>query len=154
MQPDATAVLNGVKQIIFNILLPELQTEQARQQAMYTGLLLDHVIARWEIEGGLLLEERAELRALLTQALAVLGDGGELGPRVRAALEGAAGSGASPRAMDTANERMRTLVPALARALPQDGGERILELDAAMRAYIRNQHRRDQQIVQVGGLAW
>jgi hypothetical protein len=149
MQPGATEVLNGIKQIIFNILLPELQTEQARQQAMYSSLLLDHVIARWEIEGALLLEERAELRALLTQALTVVDD-----PGIREALAASSETPSAPKALDAENDRMRRLVPALARALPADGGERVLELDAAIRAYIRNQHRRDQAIVQVGGLAW
>jgi len=150
MRPDGPEVLNGIKQIIFNILLPELQTEQARAQAMYSTLLLDHVIARWEIEGGTLLEERAELRALLTQALTVFGTD----ERVRAALDGSLSPATSPRALDAENERMRSLVPALARELPHTGSEEVLELDGAIRAYIRNQHRRDQQIVQVGGLAW
>jgi hypothetical protein len=154
MQPDATAVLNGIKQIIFSILLPELQTDQARQQAMYSGLLLDHVIARWDIEAALLIEERTELRGLLTQALAVLGDGGEIGPRLRTALDAPTATSAGPRALDAENERMRNLVPALARSLPERRDERLLELDAAIRAYDRNQHRRDQQIVQVGGLPW
>ena len=150
MRPDGPEVLNGIKQIIFNILLPELQTEQARAQAMYSTLLLDHVIARWEIEGGLLLEERAELRALLTQALRVFGND----ERVRGALEASISPATAPRALDAENERMRSLVPALARELPKTGSEEVLELDGAIRAYIRNQHRRDQQIVQVGGLAW
>lgn len=154
MQPGAGEVLNGVKQIIFSILLPELQTEQARQQAMYASLLLDHVVARWDIEGPLLLEERAELRALLTQALAVLGDTGGLAPRMREALEAAPLATAGPRTLDAENERMRSLVPALARAVWGTRDERLLELDGAVRAYTRNQHRRDQQIVQVGGLAW
>jgi hypothetical protein len=149
MQPGATEVLNGIKQNIFNILLPELQTEQARQQAMYSSLLLDHVIARWEIEGALLLEERAELRALLTQALTVVDD-----PGIREALAGSSEAPSGPKALDAENDRMRRLLPALTRTLPADGGERVLELDAAIRAYIRNQHRRDQAIVQVGGLAW
>ncbi len=154
MQPGASEVLNGVKQIIFSILLPELQTEQARQQAMYASLLLDHVVARWDIEGPLLLEERAELRALLTQALAVLGDTGGLASRMREALEAAQLTTAGPRTLDAENERMRSLVPALARAAWATKDERLLELDGAVRAYTRNQHRRDQQIVQVGGLAW
>ena len=49
---------------------------------------------------------------------------------------------------------MRRLVPMLARLLPLTTDERVLELDAAIRAYIRNQHRRDQAIVQVGALGW
>ena len=150
MKPDAIEVINGIKQIIFNILLPELQSEQARGQVMYSAILLDHVIARLEIEPALLLEERAELRALLTQARAVLGDDA----RVREALAASHEVPPSPRALDLANDHMRTLVPALARELPGRSGEAVEELDAAIRAYIRNQHRRDQQIVQVGGLAW
>lgn len=150
MKPDAIEVINGIKQIIFNILLPELQSEQARGQVMYSAILLDHVIARLEIEPALLLEERAELRALLTRARAVLGDDARLGEALAASHE----VPPSPRALDLANDRMRTLVPALARELPSNGGEAVEELDAAIRAYIRNQHRRDQQIVQVGGLAW
>lgn len=154
MQPGATEVLNGVKQLIFTILLPELQTDQARQQAMFAGLLLDHVAARWEIEGPLLLEERAELRALMTQALAVPGESGGLAPRVREALEASKTTTGSPRTIDAENERMRSLVPALARIVWGTTDERLLELEGAVRAYTRNQHRRDQQIVQVGGLAW
>jgi len=150
MRPDAPEVLNGIKQIIFNILLPELQSEQARAQAMYSTLLLDHVIARWEIEGGLLLEERAELRALLTQAIAVFGND----ERIRMALDAAATPSPAPRVLDAENERMRSLVPALARELPDNSDAAVLELDGAIRAYVRNQHRRDQQIVQVGGLSW
>jgi hypothetical protein len=153
MQPGAIEVLNGVKNIILTILVPELQTEQARGQAMYSSLLIDHVIARWEIEGPLLLEERAELRALLTQAVGVLQ--GEFAPRLRAALAATESAPASPRALAAENDRMRTLVPAMARALPPDGDDEcVMELDAAIRAYIRNQHRRDQAIVQVGALAW
>jgi hypothetical protein len=154
MQPGASEVLNGVKQIIFNVLLPELQTEQARQQAMYATLLLVHVAARWDIEGPLLLEERAELRALMTQALSVLGEAGGLAPRLREGLEAAQATTAGPRALDAENERMRSLVPALAREVWGTKDERLLELDAAVRAYARNQHRRDQKIVEVGGLAW
>ena len=150
MQPGPVELLNGIRQIIFNIFVPELQSEQARQQAMYSGLLIDHLIVRWEIEGPLLLEERAELRTLLTRGLAVLGED----PGLRAALETANPSPAAPRALEAENERMRKLVPAMARALPDSGEEPVLELDAAIRAYIRNQHRRDQQIVQVGALAW
>ncbi len=153
MQPGAIEVLNGVKNIILNVFVPELQTEQARGQAMYSTLLIDHVIARWEIESPLLLEERGELRALLTQALSVLGE--EFGPRLRAALEAAESASAGPRALAAENDRMRTLVPAMARALPASSDdERVMELDGALRTYIRNQHRRDQAIVQVGGLAW
>ncbi len=154
MQPGATEVLNGVKQLIFTILLPELQTDQARQQAMYAGLLLDHVAARWEIEGPLLLEERAELRALLRQALTVLGEAGGLAPRLREALEATGGNTGGPRTLDAENERMRSLVPALARITWGTTDEHLLELDGAVRAYTRNQHRRDQQIVQVGAVAW
>ena len=154
MQPGASEVLNGVKQILFTILLPELQTEQARQQAMYATLLLDHVVARWDIEGPLLLEERAELRALMTQALATLGEAGGLAPRLREALEAAQTVTAGPRTLDSENERMRSLVPALAREVWETRDEQLLELDGAIRAYTRNQHRRDQQIVAVGGLAW
>ncbi|MBI1816332.1 MAG: hypothetical protein HYR72_15245 [Deltaproteobacteria bacterium] len=150
MQPGATELLIGIKNIIFNILLPELQSEQARGQVMYSSVLIDHLIARWEIEGPLLLEERAELRALLTQALAVLGDDA----RIDEALAAASDTVAGPRALAAANERMRTLVPALARALPPEGAARVQELAATIRAYIRNQHRRDQQLVAVGGLEW
>jgi hypothetical protein len=153
MQPGAPAVLTGVKQIIFNLLVPELQSEQARGQAMYSALLIDHVIARWEIEVPLLLEERAELRALLTQALTVIGGNGTLVPRIREALEATASVSGGPRAIDAGNERMRSLVPVIARSLPS-GGEAALELDAAVRAYIRNQHRRDCEIVAVGEVAW
>ena len=153
MQPGASEVVTGVKQIIFNVLLPELQTEQARQQAMYASLLLDHVVARWDLEAPLLLEERAELRALLTQALAG-GDPAGLASRIREALDAAQLTTAGPRALDAENERMRSLVPALARAVWATTDERWLELDAAIRAYTRNQHRRDQQIVQVGAVAW
>ena len=154
MQPGATEVLNGVKGILLNMLLPQLQTDQSRQQAMYASLLIEHVIARWEIEGPLLLEERAELRALTMQALAVLGDGSGLAPRLRAALPTTDAAPAGPRAIEAENERMRSLVPALAREVCGGREERLLELDGAVRAYTRNQHHRDQQIVQVGGLAW
>ena len=153
MQPGATELLNGIKHIIFNIFVPELQTEQARAQAMYASVLIEHLIARWEIEVPLLLEERAELRTLLTQALPVIADG--LGPRVREALAGSESAGGGPKAIDGENERMRTLVPAIHRALPgQSDDPQIMELDGAIRAYIRNQHRRDKAFVQVGELAW
>lgn len=153
MQPGATELLNGIKHIIFEIFVPELQTEQARAQAMYSSVLIEHLIARWEIEMPLLLEERAELRALLTQALGVVGD--QFGPRAQAALAGSESIGGGPKAIDAENERMRTLVPAIHRALPVAPDDpRVMELDATIRAYIRNQHRRDQAIVQVGGLAW
>ena len=151
MQPGVTELLTGIKQTIVNALLPELQSEQARGQAMYTIVLIDHLIARWDIEGSLLLEERSELRAVLTQALDTLGED----PRLRGALEAARSDAAGPRALDAENERMRSLVPALARDLPAGSNDpRILELDAAIRRYIRQQHRRDQQIVQVGALGW
>ena len=153
MQPGATELLNGIKNILFNVLLPELQTEQARAQAMYSSVLIEHLVARWEIEVPLLLDERAELRGLLTEALAVVGD--EFGSRLREALAGSENTGGGPKAIDAQNERMRTLVPVIHRVLPVDGDDpRIMDLDAAIRAYIRNQHRRDEAIVQVGGLAW
>lgn len=153
MQPGATELLNGIKHIIFNIFVPELQTEQARAQAMYSSVLIDHLIARWEIEVPLLLEERVELRMLLTQALPVVAD--EIGPRVREALDGSENTNGGPKAIDAENERMRSLVPAIHRALPtQSELPRALELEASIRAYIRNQHRRDQAMVQVGELAW
>jgi hypothetical protein len=153
MQPGATELLNGIKQIIFNIFVPELQTEQARAQAMYSSVLIEHLIARWEIEVPQLLEERAELRALLTQALAVVAD--EFGPRIREALAAAESGGGGPKSINAENERMRALVPAIARALPPDSAAHpMMELDAAIRSYIRNQHRRDQAMVLVGGLAW
>jgi hypothetical protein len=154
MQPGATEVLNGVKQIIFNVLFPELHTEQARQQAMYSSLLIDHVIARWEAEPQLLVEERTELRALLGQALTVIGETHDLAPLLREALEASANPPVGPRAMADQNEAMRRLVPDLARALPDESDERTLELDGAIRAYIRNQHRRDQAIVAIGEVAW
>ena len=153
MQPGATELLNGIKHIIFNIFVPELQTEQARAQAMYSTVLIEHLIARWEIEVPLLLEERAELRALLTQALGVAGN--ELAPRVREAVGGSEGANAGPKALAAENERMRTLVPATTRTPPAPSDDlRVMEMHGALRAYIRNQHRRDQAIVQVGGLAW
>jgi hypothetical protein len=153
MQPGATELLNGIKQIIFNIFVPELQTEQARAQAMYSSVLIEHLIARWELEVPLLLAERAELRTLLTQALPVVAD--ELGPRVREALAGSESTSSGPKAIAAENERLRSLVPAIHRALPtQSELPQVMELDAAIRAYIRNQHRRDEAIVQVGELAW
>ncbi len=153
MRPGATDLLSGIKHIIFNIFVPELQSEQARAQAMYASVLIEHLIARWEIETPLLLEERAELRGLLTQALSVVAD--EFGPRVREALAGSESTGGGPTAIDAENERMRTLVPAIHRALSATTeNPQIMELDAAIRAYIRNQHRRDKAFVQVGELAW
>ena len=149
MQPGATELLNGIKGIIFNTLMPELQTEQARQQALYSCILLDHLSARWEIEVPQLQEEHAELRALLIQAVAVTDDA-----RVRDALDGAGEATTAPGALAAANERMRRLIPALSRELPAEHRAAVLELDAAIRAYIRNQHRRDQAVVQIGGLAW
>jgi hypothetical protein len=152
MQPGATELLNGIKHIIFDIFVPELQTEQARAQAMYSSVLIEHLIARWEIEVPLLLEERAELRALLTQALGVVAE--EFGPRIREALAAAESVG-GPKSIDVENERMRTLVPAIARALPpSNAAPPVLELDAVIRSYVRNQHRRDEAMVLVGGLAW
>lgn len=157
MQPDGRAVLNGVKNIIVNILLPELQTDQSRQQALYATILLDHVVARGEIEGALLLEERAELQALLTQAADALTAAPDVVERIRAALD-TPPAAAGPQAVDAANERMRSLVPVLARALRQRRGAHLdaplLEVDAALRSYVRNQHRRDEQLVQVGALSW
>jgi hypothetical protein len=152
MQPGATELLNGIKHIIFDIFVPELQTEQARAQAMYSSVLIEHLIARWEIEVPLLLEERTELRALLTQALGVVAE--EFGPRIREALTASESVG-GPKSIDRENECMRTLVPAIARALPpSSAAPPVLELDAAIRSYIRNQHRRDEAVVLVGGLAW
>lgn len=151
MQPGANELLTGIKQTIVNALLPELQTEQARGQAMYTIVVIDHLIARWDIEGSQLLEEHAELRALLAQALDTLGED----TRLRDALDAAGSISSGPRALDAENERMRSLIPALARDLPAGSNDpRILELDAAIRRYIRHQHRRDQQIVQVGAVGW
>ena len=153
MQPGATELLNGVKHIIFNILVPELQTEQARAQAMYSSLLIEHLVARWEIEVPLLLEERSELRALLTQARGVAAR--EFDARIAEALAASEGTTGGPKALDAENERMRTLVPAIARTLPTGSADQhVMEVDAAIRGYIRNQHRRDQAIVQVGELAW
>jgi len=153
MRPGATELLNGIKNIIFNIFVPELQTEQARAQAMYSSVLIEHLIARWEIEVPLLLEERAELRPLLTQALGVVAE--EFGLRIREALAAAENVGGGPKSIEAENERMRTLVPAIARALPLNPATPpLMELDAAIRSYIRNQHRRDEAMVLVGGLAW
>ena len=153
MQPGATELLNGIKHIIFNIFVPELQTEQARAQAMYSSVLIEHLIARWEIEVPQLLEERAELRSLLTQALGVVAD--EFGPRIREALVAAESVSGGPKRIAAENEQMRTLVPAIARALPlSSAAQPVLELDAAIRSYVRNQHRRDEAMVLVGGLAW
>ena len=149
MQPGATEILNGVKNIILNTLLPELQTEQARQQAMYTSVLLDHLSARWDIEVPLLREEHAELRTLLAQAAAVIGD-----PQLREAVAASVEVPAWPQALAGENERLRRLVPALTRALPPRADPRVLDLEAAIRAYLRNQHRRDEAIVQVGALGW
>ena len=153
MQPGATELLNGIKNIIFNIFVPELQTEQARAQAMYSSVLIEHLIARWEIEVPLLLEERAELRALLTQAFGVVAE--EFGARIWEVLGAAENTSGGPKSIDAENERMRTLVPAIARTLPPNSAAPpVMELDAAIRSYIRNQHRRDQAMVLVGGLAW
>ena len=153
MQPGAAELLNGIKHIIFNIFLPELQTERARAQAMYSSVLIEHLIARWEIEVPLLLEERAELHALLTQALSVVGD--VFGPRIHEALAASESATGGPQALAAENERMRTLVPVIHGTLRADGdNSEVMALDAAIRAYIRNQHRRDQAMVQVGGLAW
>lgn len=153
MRPGATELLIGIRQIIFDIFVPELQTEQARAQAMYSSVLIEHLIARWEIEVPLLLEEHTELRALLTQACGVVAE--ELGPRIREALAASEGVGGGPKSIDTENDRMRALVPAIADALPPSSAAApVVELDAAIRSYIRNQHRRDQAMVLVGGLAW
>ena len=153
MQPGATELLNGIKHIIFNIFVPELQTEQARAQAMYSSVLIEHLIARWEIEVPQLLEERAELRSLRTPALGVVAD--EFGPRIREALVAAESVSGGPKRIAAENEQLRTLVPAIARALPlSSAAQPVLELDAAIRSYVRNQHRRDEAMVLIGGLAW
>jgi hypothetical protein len=155
MQPGPIELLNGIKMIIMTALLPEVQTETARAQVMYTTVLLDHLIARWDLEGPLLLEERAELRALLTRALGVLRDRRALEVDLRAALAVPDSVPVSPGALQQETDRMRRLVPVLSDALGEYGdAEGHRELAAALHAYIRNQHRRDVQLVQVGALAW
>jgi len=150
MQPDAIDILNGVKHIIVNMLLPELQTEQTRQQAMLTTVLLDHVVARWRTEVPLLQEEHAELRAVLTQALAVTPD-----PRLRETLQASVTTPTTADPLRGANERMRCLLPALHRAVNATGSDAPQQaLAAAIQTYLRNQHRRDLKIVEVGALGW
>jgi hypothetical protein len=155
MQPGPIELLNGIKMIIMNALLPEVQTETARAQAMYTTVLLDHLIMRWGIEEPLLVEERAELRALLTRALGVLRDRPKLEVDLRGALAEPHGAPVNTEALHRETDSLRRLVPELAAALcePRDAqGHR--EVAAALHAYIRNQHRRDLQLVQVGAIGW
>ena len=155
MQPGPIELLNGIKQIIGNALLGELQTETARAQAMYVIVLIDHLIARWDIEGPLLVEERAELRALLTRAAAALRDHSALTAQIRATLEAPESSSASALALSTETRRMRSLVPAIAPVVAKaDKQEPVRELADLLHMYIRNQHRRDLQLVQVGALGW
>jgi hypothetical protein len=153
VRPAPIELLSGIKQIITNALLPELQTEQARQQALFTTVLLDHLAARWENEVPLLLEERSELVVLMRRALAAVGDTSELGQRLRQALPEQPDRELGPGALDRENERMRMLLPELARSEAVRNPDSS-DLDTALRSYVRRQHRRDQEIVRIGGLSW
>jgi hypothetical protein len=154
MQPGPIELLNGVKMIIMSALVPELQTEAARAQALYTTVLLDHLIARWGIESPLLLDERAELRGLLAQALRVLRDRPELEASVRAALAEPGEVPGSPGPLYRETDQMRRLVPQVAAALGDSDEAEHREWAASLHAYIRNQHRRDLQLVEVGAIGW
>ncbi len=153
MQPGVVEALNGIKKVMLEVLLPELQSAQARGQVLYAGVLLDHLAARWEIEYPLLAEERADLSSLLAEARERLGgSAAELERRIDALLgpaEPGAGQVPGPAQLVSDNAAMREVVAALVSrsSLPEP-------MAASLHAYLRRQHHRDERLVAVGALSW
>lgn len=82
MRPNAEEVLRGVQASLLAYVLPELQTEYARQELMIIYALLGLVGAGWDTGAQHLIEENASLRELAGRAAAAL-PGGALADELR-----------------------------------------------------------------------
>jgi hypothetical protein len=143
MQPGVVEVLRGVRKVLGEVLLPELQTAQARAQATYALILIDHLTARWAIEHRLLADEEAELRPLVER----YGVASGLTPPAGAAR--ATTAAADPLALA---HRVRQLRAALVDLAGRPGFP--AEAEAQLQAYLEHQNARDKELVAVGELGW
>ncbi len=83
MRPNAEEVLRGVQASLLAYVLPELQTEYARQELMIIYALLGLVGAGWDTGAQHLLEDNSSLRELARRAAGAL-PGGAVADELRA----------------------------------------------------------------------
>jgi hypothetical protein len=79
MYPMFPDVVRGVQQTLMRDILPDLQTDYAREQVGGLLLLLQHLLDQWDRARDVLEEEHADLRTTLAEVAA----GGESGASTR-----------------------------------------------------------------------
>ena len=73
MRPTTDELIAGMRNVLEDVLIPELQSDWAQAMGAQMALMLQHVEGRAEREPGFLAGENAKLEGALAQANAALG---------------------------------------------------------------------------------
>lgn len=152
MYPGFPDVLRAIRQNLIDQLMPELQTDYAREQAGGVLLLIEHLLSRWDRALDVLREEHADLRATLERITGAGGPSAAAAPgNVLPAAQAVDQGGRSLRGEDlvAATHEMRARLAAVISDAP-DGS-------AALRLaeeFIARQLVREEAAVVVGALSW
>jgi hypothetical protein len=105
MYPMFPDVIRGVQHTLMQTIMPDLQTDYAREQIGAVLLLLQHLLDRWDRAHESLQEEHADLRQTLA---GIAGAAGPTGGRI-GGTEGATVDDDTPRSGETLLAEIREL---------------------------------------------
>ena len=74
MRPTSDELIVGIRNVLEDVLMPELQSDWAQTMGAQMALMLQHLEGRGEREPAFLRGENAKLEGVLAQANEVLGD--------------------------------------------------------------------------------
>ena len=111
MRPTTDELIAGMRNVLEDVLVPELESDWARTMGTQMALMLRHLEGRAEREPRLLAEENARLAGALARANAILGE--------RAVAAPDEPEGAS---LDELRERNGALREAMSAALAAEAG--------------------------------
>ena len=155
MRPSAREIIEGIAWTLDNRVAPHATEPWAASSLRSIRGLLQHLAERVEVEGPLLADDNADLRAVLAGALGRLGGNGAawqtLAPGIRAALERVWRDPAAyptVASLSEENGALSALVERLIHALHADGLDDLARAAtmAAVREYLARQAERERPL--------
>jgi hypothetical protein len=165
MHPDIGDLIQGIKRVLAEEILPALNNTFAREQLAYTLFLCEHVAARWDQAHIYVIQEHDDLRETLAAVLDIGRRRRTPAPAFRALLDAVAVSltteeTAAPRplrALSAANTELKTALVRLleacedAAAVDQDI---LAQMRATLRGFMKRQLGRDEEWVSTAQIGW
>jgi len=125
VRPSVEELIESCRHSLREVIVPDLSDEWAKYVARAMDRVLDHLAVRWELEGKLLAEDSAELRALFPELEAAVAGSAPLRPAAAelsaASAEPALGAPISVSALAEENERLRSSLRRFVEALDASG---------------------------------